>query len=91
MLLSSSLRIVDPCIGLVRVMRSSLMCSVGGRLWLFTAVRVTRILHITVTLHKPQDSITESPPASHSVRGKNKKLQEKIIGKPTVLRHVMTL
>ena len=35
------LRIVDPCpIGLVRVVRSSLVCSIGGCLWLFTAVFV---------------------------------------------------
>jgi len=41
MLLSPSLRIVDPCrIGLVRVMHSSLVCSIGGRLWLFTVVFV---------------------------------------------------
>jgi hypothetical protein len=41
MLLSPSLRIVDPCrIGLVRVVRSSLVRSTGGCLWLFTAVFV---------------------------------------------------
>jgi hypothetical protein len=35
------LRIVEPCrIGLVRVMRSSLVCGIGGCLWLFTAVFV---------------------------------------------------
>ena len=36
-----SFRIVDPCrIVLVRVMCSSLVCSTGGCLWLFTAVFV---------------------------------------------------
>jgi len=42
------LRIVDSCrIGLVRVMCSSLVCSIGGRLWLFTAVFVQFLRWLT--------------------------------------------
>ena len=41
MLLSPSLQIIDRYrIGLVRVMHSSLVCGIGGHLWLFTAVFV---------------------------------------------------
>jgi hypothetical protein len=41
MLLFPFLRIVDSCrIGLVRVMRPSLVCRIGDCLWLFTAVFV---------------------------------------------------
>jgi len=63
MLLSPSLRIVDPCrIGLVTVMRSSLVCSTGGCLWLFTAVFVQFLQCSIVVVHARLEYITLTSP-----------------------------